>query len=162
MPQLPGMSSANVPQTGSYPRLSSVAASGLSGDICFLRAEETEALIWGPWSHHLLHISFAYTKQAPEKRTNEHSYSLSCSLTNSVMQCLSWRLGRPYWPLCHPVQMLWELQSDSSGPLSPLPCLSTPSDSLWRFPTCSLALATFQVLFVPTLLHLFPSTLSMP
>ena len=62
MPQLPQMSSVNVSQTGSYPRLSSVADSGMSGDICFLRAEETEALIWDPWSHHLLHISFAYTK----------------------------------------------------------------------------------------------------
>ena len=33
------------PQTGSYPRLSSAAAFGLSGDTCSLRAKETQALI---------------------------------------------------------------------------------------------------------------------
>jgi hypothetical protein len=36
------------------------------------------------------------------------------------------------------VQMLWELQADTSEPLSPLPFLSALSDSFWKFPLTSL------------------------
>ena len=85
MPQLPQMSSVNVSQTGSYPRLSSAAASGLSGDTCFLRAEETQALIWGSCSHHLFHISSAQTKASTWTEDRWSPLSFSCVPTNSEM-----------------------------------------------------------------------------
>ena len=84
-PQLPQMSLVNVSQMGSYPRLSSAAASGLSGDTCFLRAEETQALIWGSCSHHLFHISSAQTKASTWTEDRWSPLSFSCVPTNSEM-----------------------------------------------------------------------------
>jgi hypothetical protein len=61
--------------------------------------------------------------------------SFSCVPTNSDIQSVH---GVSMVLSGLRVQMLWELQADTSEPLSPLPCLSAISDSFWRFPLTSL------------------------
>ena len=68
-----------------------------------------------------------------------------------------WNLTDSYWPLCHHGLMVCELHADTWGPLSPLPCLSTPPISSRDFHLLSVARhrLLYMFVFLPTFSNLF-------